>query len=102
MQLGFVSETFIAEATRFLQMLQKYLDEEDEEGVLIFLDMEKAFDRVGWRYLKEAMHHLGYTEKYMSWINILYPDGPQKPKRKTGGELFGRDFPPWAIAHSFP
>ena len=68
-------------STRFLKQVQKYLDEEDLEGLLIFLDMEKAFDRVSWKYMKEALKALGHTAPYMSWIEALY-DEKRPPKRK--------------------
>ena len=45
-QLGFVPRRCITEASHLTRLIQAYLDETDEEGLLIFLDMEKAFDRV--------------------------------------------------------
>jgi hypothetical protein len=31
-----------------IQDIIQYLDEEDEEGIIVFLDQQKAFDRVEW------------------------------------------------------
>ena len=80
-QIGFVPFTFIAETTRFIKQLQQYIDDEDTEGLLIFLDMEKAFDRVSWKYLKQALEALGHTTPYMEWIGALYNER-RPPKRK--------------------
>ena len=47
-QKGFVPDVFIAEATALLKLVEAYINEDDEEdrkGVLLLLDMEKAFDR---------------------------------------------------------
>jgi len=81
-QIGFVPRTFIAEATRLMQMIQLHLDNIDEGGIFIFLDMEKAFDRVSWRYLKKALKALKFTAPYMSWIETLYNER-NPPKRRV-------------------
>ena len=39
-QNGFVPNAFIAENLLRIQMIQAYLDEEDQEGLFIFLDMD--------------------------------------------------------------
>ena len=44
-QLGFVTNRVITEASHLTKLIQAYLDETDEDGLLIALDMEKAFDR---------------------------------------------------------
>ena len=44
-QLGFVPKRVITEASHLTKLIQAYLDETDEEGLLVALDMEKAFDR---------------------------------------------------------
>ena len=48
----------------FLIMLDHYhleqaIDEVDEEGLLIFLDIEKAFDSVSWDYMLKATRTAG-------------------------------------------
>ena len=53
-QNGFVPNAFIAENLLRIQMIQAYLDEEDQEGLFIFLDMEKAL--IGIRPLQLGIH----------------------------------------------
>ena len=50
--------------------------------------MEKAFDRVSWRFLKRALTALRFTDRYTSWINMLYSD-KYAPSRRvyTNGKL---------------
>ena len=88
MQIGFVPNTIIMETTVFLKLLQSHLDNIDEGGVLVFLDMEKAFDRVSWRYLKKACRALGFTDDLMAWIETLYNE-KRAPKRRiyTNGKF---------------
>ena len=40
--------------------MQAYLDEEDRPGALVFLDTEKAFDRVSWEFMHKALESLGF------------------------------------------
>jgi hypothetical protein len=47
-QKRFVKSRNITEANRMIQDIIQYLDEEDEEGIIVFLDQQIAFDRVEW------------------------------------------------------
>jgi hypothetical protein len=49
-QLGFVPGRVITEASHLLKLTQAYLDETNEEGLILALDWdwEKAFDRASW------------------------------------------------------
>ena len=65
-QNGFVPHGFIAENTVLLKLLQAHLEEPDEDGkkaeaLMVFLDMEKAFDKVSFDYVREALPALGFT-----------------------------------------
>jgi guanylate kinase len=54
-QLGFVPKRLIGEASHLLKVIQAYLDEADEEGIILALDWEKAFDRVSWQYVESRV-----------------------------------------------
>jgi ATP-dependent 26S proteasome regulatory subunit len=43
---GFVKGRNISEANRMIQDIIQYADEENEEGTIVFLDQQKAYDRV--------------------------------------------------------
>ena len=55
---GFSPRRFIAENTQQMKLMQKYLEENDEAGMFVFLDLEKAFDRVSWDYMKKAISRM--------------------------------------------
>eukprot|EP00965_Chrysotila_dentata_P169885 5607716-Pleurochrysis_carterae.AAC.1 len=63
-------------------MIQAHLDNVQEEGLLIFLDLEKAFDRCSWSYLREAISAIRTTANYKTWINMLYDDN-NPPNRQV-------------------
>ena len=70
-QLGFVPGRIINEASHLLKLIQAYTDEMDQEGIILALDWEKAFDRVSWEYMHEAMHALNMGEEAIAKMGLL-------------------------------
>ena len=62
----------IQDCTYLTKLIQGYLDETNESGVLIFADMEKAFDRCSWDYLPKAARSLGVGKDMIQWIETIY------------------------------
>mgnify|MGYP006168054549 CR=1 FL=1 len=91
-QLGFVPKRLIQEATHLTQLIQGYLDETDESGVIIFADMEKAFDSVSWEYLLQSLPALNVGRKYTAWVSMLY-DPKSPPTRKVLVKMASRETP---------
>eukprot|EP00965_Chrysotila_dentata_P049710 1648667-Pleurochrysis_carterae.AAC.1 len=91
-QIGFVPNTFIAESTLLINMIQAHLDNVQEEGLLIFLDLEKAFDRCSWKYLRQAISALRTTKNYKDWINLLYDDNNPPQRQVISNGYLSRKF----------
>ena len=89
---GFSPGRFIAENTQQMKLMQQLLEDDNEEGMFVFLDLEKAFDRVSWEYLKKAIARLGFGPDFQKWVDILYKEGegPKRQIRVNGRE--GRVF----------
>ena len=85
-QLGFVPRRVITEASHLVKLVQAYLDETDETGLLIALDWEKAFDSVSWDYMHESFEAAGLGPYMRRWLNILYNkyDPPQRTVQTNG------------------
>ena len=81
-QIGFVPFTFIAESAMLIKLIQVHLDKIDDGGILVFCDLEKAFDRCDWNFLNKAIAKLNFSESHQSWFNILY-DEQKPPSRKV-------------------
>ena len=55
-----------------LRDLIDLINKENSEGALIFLDQEKAFDRVDHDFLYSTMAAFGIGEKFTDWLRIIY------------------------------
>ena len=79
---GFSPGRFIGENSILTKLIQAYLDEEEEPGALVFIDMEKAFDRVSWEFMHKALAALGFGPDFRRFIRTLY-DATKPQKRRV-------------------
>ena len=61
-QKGFVKGRNISEANRLIQDVIEYNDREDDDGIIIFLDQQKAFDRVEWGWVDHVLSKFNFGE----------------------------------------
>ena len=82
-QKGFVPDVFIAEATALLKLVEAYTNEDDTDrkGILLFLDMEKAFDRVSYEFTLAGLKAFGFGKRFRGWIKMMY-DPNNAPRRR--------------------
>ena len=71
-QKGFVQGRNIQEANRLLQDIISYTDQNQMNSALIFLDYEKAFDRVEWVWTLNCLQKFNFGEKFISWIDMVF------------------------------
>ena len=57
---------------RRLTHVQRSTDNVNNAGALVALDIEKAFNTLGWSYLWEVLNRMGFGPKFLSWIKLLY------------------------------
>ena len=85
-QTGFVPNRVITENSLLCKLIQAYLDETDEEGLFLFLDLEKAFDRCSHDYLNAAVKAAGLGKDMLRWIETFYnPDMPMYRRTTVNG-----------------
>ena len=82
-QKGFVPDVFIAEATALLKLVEAYTNEDGEnrKGILLFLDMEKAFDRVSYDFTLSGLKAFGFGKRFRGWVKMMY-DTENAPRRR--------------------
>jgi hypothetical protein len=71
-QTGFVEGRSILDNTFLAQEAQEWAEESNQDLVLLLLDFEKAFDRIEWRFLFEALARLGFCPEWIQWVSSLY------------------------------
>ena len=54
------------------------INSQDDEAALLFLDQEKAFDRVDHRFLFKTMAAFGIGETFISWVRTIYSNALSK------------------------
>jgi hypothetical protein len=56
----------------FLKDLQHQCTVEGDEAYAMFLDFEKAYDRVNWDFLFDTLETLNFGPRFIQWVQLLY------------------------------
>lgn len=46
--------------------------EHGNDGILLFIDFEKAFDSVEWNFLFNVLKTFNFGDNFITWVNFLY------------------------------
>jgi len=71
-QMSFVEGRSILDNTFLAQEAQVWAKESNQDLVLLLLDFEKAFDKIEWSFLFEALAKFGFYPKWIRWVSSLY------------------------------
>ena len=71
-QAGFVGGRGIGDANRIIQDVMTITDQRNENGILLCVDFEKAFDSVEMNFIKVALDKFNLGDNFSKWISILY------------------------------
>ena len=63
---------YIGENVRTILDVIEYTSLKDNPGIMLFLDFEKAFDTVSWKFLFKTMQHFNFGEIFVKWIKLIY------------------------------
>ena len=58
----------IATNLHTLNDIVKYANSKNAEAYILFLDQEKAFDKVDHQFLPKTLKHLNFGDNFISWI----------------------------------
>jgi hypothetical protein len=50
----------------------EWVEEDNQDLVLLLLDFKKAFDRIEWDFLFKALAVLGFNDTWVRWVKSLY------------------------------
>ena len=62
-----------------LRDLIQLSNDENLESAFIFLDQEKAFDRVNHDFLYKTMHAFGIGAAFVNWVRRIYSNAETYP-----------------------
>ena len=83
-QKGFVPHAFIAECSMLMNLIEAYINDDDHPdrgGMMLFLDMEKAFDRVSYDFLLKSIDACGFGPRFQQTVRMMY-DVNKPPQRR--------------------
>lgn len=82
-QKGFVPRELIQDCTTLLHMVEAYINDEptERQGIFLFFDMEKAFDRVSYAFLNKSLEATGFGPNFRSYVKMMY-NVENAPKRR--------------------
>jgi hypothetical protein len=71
-QTACIKGRFIGHSIRLLLDIVEKADNNDTEGLLLFLDFKKAFDSLEWSFLYRVLEKSNFGPSFISWIKVLY------------------------------
>jgi hypothetical protein len=73
-QTGFVLNRQIGENIRIVYDVMNHCNTNNIEGIMAFLDFEKAFDSISWEFLHYVLMSFGFCEYFINWVKIFYKE----------------------------
>ena len=72
-QTGYVKKRFIGHNIRLVEDIIDYFESENEKGGLItFLDFQKAFDSLNWKFMIQVLKKFKFGSQFVRWIETIY------------------------------
>ena len=71
-QTGYIENRFIGENIRLISDMIELYEKKDLHGILLFIDFEKAFDSLEWRYLFKVLDLMNFGPMFQKWVHIFY------------------------------
>ena len=71
-QTGYISGRFIGCNIRLIEDILIRTTKLNIAGILLTIDFEKAFDSLRWSFIRKALRHFNFGEKFISYVNALY------------------------------
>ena len=73
-QTGFLPGRYIGENIRLVLDMIAYTNARNIPGLMLLADFEKAFDKLEWEFLFQALSFFGFGDDFIKWIRVMYSD----------------------------
>ena len=71
-QVAYLKGRYIGQNIRTIIDIMEYTKEKNLDGIIAFLDFEKAFDSIDWRIIDEALEKFNIGKKFREWVKCVY------------------------------
>jgi hypothetical protein len=71
-QVAYLKKRFIGQNIRTIFDIMGYTKLTDKNGIIAFLDFEKAFDTIRWEVIYDALKLFNFGENFISWVHTIY------------------------------
>ena len=89
-QNAFVKGRYIADGVTLLHEVLRESKFRKQQGIVLKLDFEKAYDKVNWNFLFDCCRQRGFSERSMVWIKNAVTNGTLSVKlNDIEGPYFG-------------
>ena len=69
-QSEYIKGRFIGTNARTILDVLEYCSDNNHDGILLFLDFQKAFDSVEWNFIFETLKNFNFGNEFQRWISI--------------------------------
>ena len=71
-QSAYIKGRYIGANARLILDIFEYCQHKDLDGILLFLDFEKAFDSVEYKFIFKTLEKLNFGPNFIGMIKTLY------------------------------
>ena len=71
-QSAYIKGRYIGDNARLILDIFEYCTENNQIGLFLFLDFEKAFDSIEWNFLFKTLEKFNFGDNFIRWMKILY------------------------------
>jgi hypothetical protein len=72
--VAYLKKRFIGQNIRTICDVMGYTKLMDQEGIIAFLDFEKAFDTINWDVIYDALSRFNLGPIFINWVKTIYKD----------------------------
>jgi mannosylglycoprotein endo-beta-mannosidase len=73
-QTGFIPGRYIGENCRLIYDILHFTEENDIPGILLLIDLKKAFDSISWSFIFDTLKFFNFGESVIEWVKTFYKD----------------------------
>lgn len=73
-QTGFLKGRYIGENIRLVLDIIDHLDANNMPGLMFMIDFEKAFDKLEWPFIFNALKFFNFGKDLINWVHVFYND----------------------------